>query len=290
MKHGLLALALITQSAFTCTIDGVEGFVPENDLKISVNAKRFGGLSEEQFTKAIDSVETVYTPIITSMGATLKIVRKWTDPTVNAYAQQSGKTWMVSMFGGLARHETITEDGMALVVCHEIGHHIAGAPLYSWKASPNAGWAATEGQSDYFSTTKCLRRVWLNEDNASIVAAMEIPELVKTSCKTAWSNENDYNICLRGAMAGASVSNLFAALRKSPPGAFNTPDPAVVARTYEAHPAYQCRLDTYFQGALCEKGFSDDFARDSEVTGACHGTTGQTVGLRPACWYKSTVE
>ncbi len=290
LKHGLLATALITTSAFTCTIDGLEGILPENDMKIEVNAKRFGGISEEQFNKTIDKVETLYMPIVGTYGGTLQVVRKWTDATVNAYAEQSGKIWKVSMFGGLARHETITEDGFALVVCHEIGHHIGGAPLYSWKDSVNAGWAATEGQSDYFSTTKCLRRAWLSEDNATIAAAMEIPQVVKDSCATAWSDANDYNICLRGAMAGDSVSKLFAALRKQPPGKFETPDAAVVKRTYEGHPAFQCRLDTYFQGALCEKAFSEDFTRDSEVAGSCHGTTGQSVGMRPVCWFKPLVQ
>jgi hypothetical protein len=290
LKHGLLVTALITQSAFTCTIDGEEGFLPENDLKIEVNAKRFGGISEAQFTQQIDKVIALYEPIVGNYGGTLQVERKWSDPTVNAYAQQSGKIWKISMFGGLARHETITEDGFALVVCHELGHHIGGAPLYSWKDAARAGWASTEGQSDYFSTAKCLRRVWQSEDNAAVVAGMEIPQAVKDACGKQWTWENDYNICLRGALAGDSVAKLFAALRKQPPGKFETPDTAVVKRTFEGHPAFQCRLDTYFQGALCEKTFTEDFTRDSEVAGSCHGTTGQSIGMRPVCWFKPLVQ
>jgi hypothetical protein len=286
LKHGFVALALLTQSAFTCTINGSEGFVPENDLKIEVNAKRFGGLSEEQFNAAIDKVEHMYAPIVSSHNATLKVIRLWTDATVNAYAEQEGSTWKVSMFGGLARHETITEDGMALVVCHELGHHLGGAPLYSSKNVNALSWAATEGQADYFAPTKCLRRVWMSEDNAAAVATMVIPAPVKAACGKAWTWENDYNICLRSAMAGDSVSKLFAALRKAPPAKFETPDPAIVKKTFEGHPAFQCRLDTYFQAALCEKAFSEDFAKDSEVTGACHGSTGQKIGTRPVCWFK----
>jgi hypothetical protein len=56
-KQGLLIVGLIiAHNSIACTIDGQEGFVPENNLKISVNAKRFGGLSEEQFNKVIDEV------------------------------------------------------------------------------------------------------------------------------------------------------------------------------------------------------------------------------------------
>lgn len=60
-----------------------------------------------------------------------------------------------------------------------------------------------------------------------------------------------------------------------------TPDPAIVQKTDEGHPAFQCRLDTYFMGALCKKAFSEDLVKDSEVTGACHGSTGQKFGIRP---------
>jgi hypothetical protein len=35
------------------------------------------------------------------------------------------------MFGGLARHELVTDDGFMMVVCHETGHHLGGAPRYN---------------------------------------------------------------------------------------------------------------------------------------------------------------
>lgn len=157
-KQGmLLATLLLTQPAFTCTEDGSQGIVPENDLNISVHAKRTGGISEETFNSVIDEAEELYTSIISGMGGTLEIERNWEDGTVNAYAQRLGSTWKVSMFGGLARHETITRDGFALVVCHEIGHHIGGAPKkVSYWSNP---WASNEGQADYFATLKCLSYV-----------------------------------------------------------------------------------------------------------------------------------
>ena len=282
IKNGFLVAALVSQPIFACTMDGMEGFVPENNLKISVGAKRVGGITEEQFNKVIDAVENFYRPVIAKAGAKLTVVRKWTDATVNAYAQQSGKEWKVSMFGGLARHATITQDGMSLVVCHEIGHHIGGAPLYSYKS----GWAATEGQSDYFATTKCLRQVWIGDDNEAIVAAMEVPEAVKATCGKAWIFNADYNLCIRGAMAGDSVARLFASLEGKQPAKFETPDAKIVTKTQESHPASQCRLDTYFSGALCEASMTEDFTRTSEVVGACHPSLGMTVGNRPLCWFR----
>ncbi len=289
LKQGMLIASLVLSAPiFSCTENGQEGFVPENDLKISVNAKRLGGLSEEQFGAVIDKVEAIYAPIVDGLGGKLVVERKWTDETVNAYAQRLGKNWKVSMFGGLARHETITEDGFALVVCHEIGHHIGGAPKKAslWSST----WASNEGQADYFATLKCLRKAFLNDNNAQIVSKMNVPEALSNACAAQWADAADRDICIRGGMAGDSVSKLFAALRSATPGDFTTPATNVVTVTDDNHPHYQCRLDTYFQGALCEMNMNDDVAQDSEVTGTCHGSTGQSVGLRPLCWFKPSVQ
>jgi hypothetical protein len=288
-KQGLLLASLaLAVPALACTPDGKEGFVPENNLKISVNAKRVSGITEEQFNSIIDVYEELYSPIIKAHGANLQIVRNWTDGTVNAYAQQIGSTWKVSMFGGLARHSTITPDGFALVVCHELGHHIGGAPR---KVSPwSSPWASNEGQADYFATLKCLRRAWQNENNEAIVRKMEIPEALKKACGEQHLWNQDFYTCVRGGMAGMSVSKLFQALRNATVDPkFDTPDPKVVSKTDDNHPAYQCRLDTYFQGALCEADWREDVTASSEVTATCHGSLGHTRGTRPLCWFKPSV-
>jgi hypothetical protein len=292
-KQGLLVAALVlSNSVLACSEDGSTGFVPDNNLKISVNAKRKAGegLTEEQFNEVIDKVERIYSPIVSSEGGVLKVARNWTDGTVNAYASRSGTTWNVSMFGGLARHATITEDGFALVICHEIGHHIGGAPKKAsmWSNS----WASNEGQSDYWANLKCLRRVFKDDNSLRKVRAMkDVPAEVENKCKAVWETAFDRAICIRGAMAGMSVAKLFQALRNAPvePN-FETPDARIVARTDDNHPAYQCRLDTYFQGSLCPVHYSDDVEQDQEVTGTCHGAIGSRIGTRPLCWFKPTAE
>lgn len=281
----LLATLILSQPAFTCTKDGSEGFLPKNNLFIPVDAKGINTITETQFNAVIDQVEALYSPIFSEYGGKLEVVRKWTDGTVNAYAEQEGDIWKVSMFGGLARHKTITADGFALVVCHELGHHIGGAPRYAGE-----DWASNEGQSDYFATTKCLRRVWQSEDNAAAVSGMEIPKALSDACTASWSEKVDREICIRGGMAGDSVAKLFAALSwQMKPAKFDTPDPKQVSSTSDSHPATQCRLDTYFQGALCEKSFNEEIGQTDEVTGSCHGSSGQSIGLRPRCWFKPSL-
>ena len=296
-KTATLVIGLtLVGSVLACSEDGTGGFLPENDMYIPAGMKGInGGITEAQFNAAIDKVETIYSPIVASMGARLQIERKWSDGTVNAYAQQSGKTWKVAMFGGLARHETITEDGMALVVCHEVGHHIGGAPKKGgsssggwWGGSSGASsWASNEGQADYFATLKCLRKAFLNDDNIAVVADMKVPKTLVDACKKSnKSNKEDTALCVRTSMAGKSVADLFSALSKLPEAKFDTPDAKIVTRTDDNHPKAQCRLDTYFQGSLCEIGMNEDVSQKEEVKGTCHPSLGHKIGTRPLCWFK----
>jgi hypothetical protein len=290
----VLGLSLVGNS-IACGINN-GGFVPENDLYIAEGVKGINTITEDEFNQAIDDVEKIYAPIVSNLGGKLVIDRKWEDGTVNAYAQQSGKTWSVAMFGGLARHATITKDAMSLVVCHELGHHIGGAPKKGasnggggWGGSGGgaASWASNEGQADYFATLKCLRKTWINDNNEAIVKALNAPKLVTDMCKkTTKNNKVDTALCVRTSMAGKSVGNLFAALGRSAEPKFDTPDTKVVTKTDDNHPAAQCRLDTYYQGSLCDISMNEDVSQTDEVKATCHGSTGYKVGIRPLCWFK----
>jgi len=285
----------ISGSVLACSPDGKGGFLPENDLYIPTSTKGILTISEEQFNRSIDKVEEVYAPIVSSMGGKLDIERRWDDGTVNAYASQSGKTWKVAMFGGLARHSTITEDAMSLVVCHEIGHHIGGAPKKGgsvgggwWGGSAGASsWASNEGQADYFATLKCLRKSFLNDNNQEIIAKMNVPSMVTEGCKKSTKgNIEDAAICVRMSMAGKSVADLFSALSKLPESKFDTPDSKIVSKTDDNHPKSQCRLDTYYQGSLCDINMNEEVSQKEEVKGTCHPSLGHKIGTRPLCWFK----
>ncbi len=280
----ILLLTSISGTAMACGEDS--GFLPENNMNIPVGAKRLGGITEAQFNAVIDKFEPIYAPVVSRIGGKLKINRKWSDGTVNANATQFFGSWTVNMYGGLARHEKITADGFALVLCHELGHHLGGAPKVG---NFLMTWASNEGQADYFATLKCLRTGWLNDNNEAIVSKMTVPEHLANNCARAHADKADRALCIRGGMAGASVAGLFAAMRNKPEAQFHTPDATVVTKTNDAHPAHQCRLDTYFQGALCEKSHTEDVSQKEEVQGTCHGSTGHTIGLRPNCWFKPKV-
>ena len=286
MRNGILALLIATLASYSMACDehGLSGIVEDNDLHIPVGMKTLGGISQEEFNTVIDKISEVYAPIFTEKGAKLIVDRNWTDGTVNAYARQVGKNWHVAMFGGLARHEAITADGFATVVCHEIGHHIGGAPKKRsfWSSS----WASNEGQADYFATSKCLRKYMEKDDNISLMTNVVVPQEVQTNCSNIFTSASEVAMCQRGAMAGLSLANLFKALRNLEHDLkFDTPDTKVVTRTDDNHPAPQCRLDTYFAGAICSQLDSDDVDQRDEAVSVCYRDNGDSTGVRPLCWF-----
>ncbi len=283
MKALALFLTLVSGWTFACSENGKTGFLPENDLRIPVGAKSLNGMTEGQFNAVISKVEKIYAPVVSNMGAKLVIERLWTAEKVNAAAMRlQPKVWTVEMYGGLARHSSVTADGFALVLCHELGHHIGGAPKYKNLMKP---WASSEGQSDYFATLKCLRHVFLNDNNEAIVKRLVAPEALVSACKKNHNKEDAY-ICIRSGMAGASVAALFSSMGRSKAASFSTPDTSVVESNLDAHPATQCRLDTFFQGSICEVAFNEDVSQKDEIRGTCHAANGHKTGLRPRCWHR----
>lgn len=259
-----------------------KGFVPPNNMKIPVGLFSVGGITESQFNLVIDRLVKIYGPEIAAQGNKLTVKRLWADATVNASAQRSGKDFVLNMYGGLARHPAVNVEGFALVLCHEMGHHIGGAPKVSGFMS---SWATNEGGADYFATLKCLRRLFSEDDNQAILAGVDIDQTALAGCTSQYPNMQDRLLCMRNSIAGQSVAELFQSLSKSPVvPRYNTPDKGVVTKINDNHPATQCRLDTYLQGALCEADVNSPVSQTDIREGSCYAGA-NLVGNRPLCWY-----
>lgn len=281
----------VTLSAFLClaspaiAFQGERTFMPENNLHLQPSA--VGGITQEQFNAVLDRAQKTYGPIIRQFGAKLTIDRRWNDNTVNASADQpNAKNWRIHMYGGLARRAEVTEDGFAMVVCHELGHHLAGYPFVE-------SWAANEGQSDIFATGACAFRLFATNVELSAQAMAELPEPIKQKCDAAHAEENRDN-CYRAMQAGKSLGDLLAALNGDTVS-FDTPDTKVVRRTRHEHPAAQCRLDTYVAGAICGnskwdyalipgKNIANRNSRQAQTEAFDHSCV-DGDGARPRCWF-----
>lgn len=285
---------ILSVAAFACGSQALATILPPNNLHLQDNVNFIADIDEAKFNKIVNDIVAFYKPIVAAHGGRLSSNNLWSNATVNASANQMGNDWVINMYGGLARRPEVTPDGFALVVCHEMGHHLAGYAFYG-----DTPWAASEGQSDYFATQSCAKEAWRlqTEENAKFRATVN-PH-AKEKCDVAYSNVDEQNLCYRSSMAGASLATLLSALGRGPAPKFETPDAKVVTTTYEAHPEGQCRMDTYFNGSLCTAGFNPNIipgkghpdgqgsvgAEEVASRYSCTEAAGFSLGNRPRCWF-----
>jgi len=266
---------------------GKRTFMPENDLHVEDDPLK-SNITVNEFNSIIDTFEEYYAPIIAAHGGELVFERRWEDPTVNASAQQQGKYWIVTMYGGLARRPEITPDGFATVVCHELGHHLSGFP---WVAV----WAGNEGNSDYFATYACERNLWANDPVTDRIDPSDVPNVPRELCDNIWSKSSEEKLCYRTMMGGKSTADLLAALNNQTISWFDH-DKSQVSRTNNSHPRAQCRLDTYMAGSLCQSKWSDPLIPQTEKDTHAISCTRFVLddstarddikrGFKPRCWF-----
>jgi len=256
------------------------GLLPENPWSIPIGLET-SGISEEAFYQIIKEAEEIYEKIVDEKNAELIIYKSWGSNTVNAYADRSddGRKWELIFYGGLARHPQMTEDGFRLTICHELGHHFGGAPK-----KPGNTWSSAEGEADFYGSLKCLKKWWQNQDLNQWYKETQIPEIVESKCRQAYAEKHSQLLCMRSSLAGRSVAMVMKEIEwESLEPRFETPDPKIANNTLLGHPSPQCRLDTYFQGSLCNVNSRDDLDDDNVRIGVCPQNA--ELGFRPLCWF-----
>lgn len=292
VKNGKLILiaTLLSTAAFAQPEDSVlqtfaeprpvcGGYFPNSTMRIPVGTSKNFGIDRARYDKVLDRIETIFGPRIRALGGQLVVERSWNSDEVNASAMRWGNQYIINMYGGLARHPLITEEGFTMVACHEVGHHLGGAPK-------TMGWATNEGGSDYYSSLKCMRWFYEGADNEAWAKSVSHDTVAVNQCKAQYPDREDYLICLRSAAGALSIAACFADVDKvANTFRFDTPDPAIVTRTNNGHPDTQCRLDTLFAGAICKAPLSTPVSGSDPKAGSCVQGT-DLLGWRPLCWFK----
>lgn len=259
---------------------------PENKVKIPVmeknefsffktmNAFAQTGLNQIEFEEVISRFHNFWNPIIQEKYQKKLIFdNNWQEARVNASAtRDDDNNPVIRVNGGIARHPEMTKNGLLMILCHELGHHLGGAPKSFRGRSQKRSWSSAEGQADYFATTKCMARMVLHDQL--------FPELTKQDIKSC-QNE----LCRKIAPAALSVGNLFASLK----GEWSRPSldnksKETVRSTYYLHPTPQCRLDTFIAGSLCSQDFEEDFDDFDHKIGSCLKDLDPDAA-RPNCWF-----
>ncbi len=291
---------LLILMTWTASLIGHSTILPDNNLSYPVDELTSfltGNETENNFHAVLDKGERLFGSLIENhYGVELNVHRLWEDDKVNASAMKGDTIWALNMYGGMARHPLNTSDGFTVVFCHELGHLIGG---YPFKGQRNV---ANEGQSDYFASHACLKKMWSDEVVKNEISYENSSSLVKKACQKTWRSQVDQNLCARSINAGKVLAAILADLRDSETPHLITPDPTVVTKTYDSHPHAQCRLDTYFNASLCDNNNWDftvvpglrktgeqknNYSMLSEArTTSCMRKDNYTRGLRPKCWYK----
>lgn len=189
----------------------------------------------------------------------VEFIVETTSLTFDALAVYDSGRRRVHMMLGLLLARGMDEDALALVACHELGHHFGGRPTHD---SPPLSY---EGQADFYATGSCFSH-WMK--HSAPPAAVD--ESAREYCANVLRS-SDGN-CARSMAAALKLTKIVAQRFRSATTELPLFDPNIVAETLKGHAAPQCRLDTMKAGFACH------------VAGTC-----ETAEVRPACWYARPV-
>lgn len=240
------------------------------------------GIPVEKFkayNQVLDRIETEFAEEAEQRDFKLQIRKHWQVRQYGIQVRRKGKEARVHITGGALRHPGYTRDIFAFIVCHELGHHFGGFPK-----QPDSPWNSVEGQADYFATSKCMRRIFTEQEQLQYMKTAKISDDIRQACEKQFSEKLQKIQCMRNLKTALDVAYLSLEIKKP---SLKTKDPSVVEKTKLKWPAPQCRLDTFIQGALCKVSASTPLSDTDPSVGACKT---DEVGARPRCWFAPGAE
>lgn len=173
---------------------------------------------------------------------------KWESNKAQASVGKNDKEVHATVHGGLARLKNMTKDSLALILCHEIGHILGGAPM----VQPSRKYSS-EAQSDYFANKTCFKK-YMKINTSQFENILTDSEM--RLCKSKEVN------CFRHLSAIKSESLSFKEAGLDYPSSLLTRSNKLASITlYNDYPDSICRQETAIMGALGKE--------------------------RPSCWYNS---
>lgn len=220
----------------------------------------YADVTEDEFNEVLSAVSEAFLPHLQAQNAELRFnpvlmgdVSWWKFDEIHAaYDLQTNDSGTkavhtVYLFGGLARDQEMTKEGLALIICHELGHGFGGGPY----KKDNRDFISVEGQADYYATSECLPRVLDRMPPVDSETPQSSSDFVREFCQKNFKASR-YVFCFRAFRALDSFKAVV--LSQSPGGlsaTYDSSDPSV--STYinlnpYFYPSPQCRLDTLVKG------------------------------------------
>lgn len=259
-------------------------------LMLSISCKQSppSETTEADFNQIIDEIVDIYQPVFKEQGLSLVADKMWLSDVLNAFAHREKNIAFITMHGGLARNTYMSNDSLAFVVCHEIGHHQGGYPYYGDEYGP-PDWASVEGQADHFAANKCLKQYFAGKDNQAYVARLENiePKLIE-NCHTNYNDQEEIAICIRTTLASKGFASFQASVTSQ-----KFPTLSVKLKPFnrsyrdgvlDRHPLAACRYQTVNAGVLCPKNFDLPSIFLGANDGYCIRGEDE-IGFRHECWF-----
>jgi hypothetical protein len=231
----------------------------------------------------------VYTEEFAQLGGPFKVNFFRSIPSLYSFATIKNGSYEVAIMGGNLDKRVMDLDSLRLLVCHEIGHFLGGAPKrILLDPTEDQPWNSVEGAADYYASLKCMKRVLKDQDHAVVLEGREVRDAITTPCRTRYENQDDQSLCIRSALAAEKLSLFFAISAQSTlVPQVETPDTSRVERTRFEHPPLQCRLDTYWAGILCPVPTNQSLDDKNPNRGACQEAADGLPQARPPCWFRA---
>lgn len=189
-------------------------------------------ISKAEFRQVISLIRQEFSSLSQVNNRKLKFFTDYESDWAQAFARR----WEddeIHIYGGFAKIRGATQDSLALIVCHELGHLHGGSPYSNVDLK-----LSVEGKSDYWATNVCLPKM--------------IPLLKARSVTDASLSLCSDEICARTLDAALVVTHHFARDDRGEKPSLLRKDPTVVTEILKTHPSAQCRLDTLVAGFFYE--------------------------------------
>lgn len=236
----------------------------------------------------INEIKELYEPWAKAHEKNFTITINKDSLVESAEAYSDGTNLRLGIQQGLLQSPRLSEDGFRMVLCHEIGHLLGGAPRrnvpFEWTgpvAEDSLSFLSSEGEADYYASLVCFRKLVKGQDHSKIKELKQAPARLVGLCNSAFKDSpEDSLICQRAALGGLNLLKLTYEFPISLEAQDQTVAPQLIRDSY---PDRQCRLDTFVAGALCR----NEFPLSLDFMDASRSDCPQPEASRPKCWYRN---
>lgn len=238
-----------------------------------VASQSFAAITVSEAGQLALAVHRVMSTDLQATGRTVNF--RWIEGSpefmMKTMANNAPNSYTIQTEGGVYRNKQMTPAIYAMMLCHEFGHVLGGAPLTTEKFAvstftsklqiENLKKLSAEGQADYFATNVCMPRVLTQGSFALNLETLtaEQKSTVVSGCTEMNPDAMNRQICMSSAVLSAQMLDIFAQLPSQPENAptletvnaENGLGVGVVATSIlDGYPSLQCRLQTLFSGSL----------------------------------------